>query len=1790
TTTGLASMSVETVGISGSVFSGGHTNADISVSNHGEDDLAFRLSPSIDAFPGDYPAMVKSRLFAIKPQSQTIVELSTQTGLVVRSLSVPEKSITDGSLAYDGTYLYYGSPSGMIYLLNSESGAVVRSFSIPNTAGITGLAWTGKYLYCTFSYAQYSPYNNKIVEIDPAGSVHNVIDINAKYMTGGGKRNSLFVLNEAAYQLIEINPADGRLLSTIPYPGTVRGLAYSGVNDLLYVADLYAISVVDPSSMRIINGIGNDEYRSLASDGYAPNWLFTDEQVYSVPPGGSVNVSVQFVANGLNTGQYFGSVLVIPVVETILPASVPAVLQVTGGPDLKIPNTLNFGDQFMGFPVDSVMDIQNHGFGDLVISNILSSSPLVAVSLSSTTLRTGEKIAMNVSVASNTPGPINADIQFSSNDPDEPILHLPLTVKIMPSPDFELTPSSITGNLGSGSSSSAQLSLTNTGLTTLHWRLLLDGTTSPGYGSGSKSSGGITLPDSIEYLLRQPAPELLKWMIYEENSGYLFAGSYLNSLFKYDIQNDAWFPQGRVVSDVSGTGVSFDWKLFLGGTQLNVYSIASNTWSFLPLPEPGNAETIATDGQVLYVSIGKSFYRYSPVNDIWTRLADSPASLGGSSYHSGVIVAHINRSLDFSGDGKTVLYKYFVETNSWILSDPIPGMVGPGSVIDPASGKYYALTNTSVLSVLDIRKGSWYKTFVPATAYNPYVFAGHKELSGIYLAGERNLVYYPTEPASNWLTASLNSGNLAPGSSQVIDLELDAKGLFAGAYTSNLTVVCDKPVIKKSIPLSLNVTGSPDIAVKVYWATKGSPEISIGEQRALMLDIRNNGTATLHIASISADHPDFTPSINSLTLPIGEKATIYLFFKPTLPGPQTGTFTITSDDPDESSLTYSFSAIAGLPPHVAVVPSSVTVSLIAGDVQPIDFTLSNSGGLNAQVYMANDWQSWSLNPTSAFGLVEPGQVSTIQLSIDAAGKAPGTYNGTLFMTYGGPDTYVPIPATIEVTTDAPGIRTERRIVDFGNQYVGRNSDNSLKVENAGTLPLIISSVTSDISDFRTDLSGPLTILPGSFVDLGLHFFPQSEKTYSGHLTLTTNDPTDPSYIVSLVGVSHVFPSIVVSPASISESMSTDQISSLTVSILNPSTTSAQLNFFTETTLSPAGKDPVMKFPGTFVEGALIPDKLIAMFHEPGSEFIRAIVDNGFTNYIYDYGNGNWSKIDFNPLSDVSSPCGVTMLRSKIYLANPSDSLSIIVFDPRINDVSYIDNLLGSRTGTISTDGNSIYLGGGGKFMSLNPKDEIWTNLPIPTIQLDGKGGLSYFNGYIYAHEGTGNGFARYSIADGSWERLLSMPGIGGPGSAIDTKRQRFYTHGVNHTGDIFEYDIRSGKWSVIHLQGRDFSDVDMVYFPGPVDEGLYIAVRSTGSPFILRYQPIDQNSWLGISGSSEIVAPGETKYVTIQLDAKDLNTGTYNGSLGILCNGSNAGSIPVTLQVTNPGPSIVIPSMITGTVIYNIVYTTTMTIRNNGNSVLNWAFTGSLPNWLSMDKSFGSLDPSGTTDIILTVGSNAPSYPTYTLTTKSNDRFAPHLQTELKLASRVNNSPQIRNVPNQLLFLADGKPLHLDMTLIASDLDNDPMTFQAYSSNPAVASTTVDKDQVFITPLSAGTTDISINALDTYNGFGHTGFSVRVFGPTITTGLEPVRINVMLVSPNPFNHDFKVLYGVLDPVRSMIKVIDDSGRTVIETKEIQEYEGLNEIQFDGSRLSSGLYNCLLIRNGQFVQSIRIVKN
>jgi len=167
-------------------------------------------------------------------------------------------------------------------------------------------------------------------------------------------------------------------------------------------------------------------------------------------------------------------------------------------------------------------------------------------------------------------------------------------------------------------------------------------------------------------------------------------------------------------------------------------------------------------------------------------------------------------------------------------------------------------------------------------------------------------------------------------------------------------------------------------------------------------------------------------------------------------------------------------------------------------------------------------QAASSNP--AFGLsgvalpMAVGTGQTGNFTVAVTPTATGTLTGTLTLqgSDGAPPATVSLSAT--AVASAPQISLSSTSIQFGTVGVGSTSNLNLTISNPGSADLTISMISVAGTGFGVSgITTPKTVTAGQSISAGVTFQPTGGGGVSGTLTITSNDPANPTTTVALAG-------------------------------------------------------------------------------------------------------------------------------------------------------------------------------------------------------------------------------------------------------------------------------------------------------------------------------------------------------------------------------------------------------------------------------------------------------------------------------------------------------------------------------------------------------------------------------------------------------------------------------------------------------------------------------------------------
>lgn len=177
------------------------------------------------------------------------------------------------------------------------------------------------------------------------------------------------------------------------------------------------------------------------------------------------------------------------------------------------------------------------------------------------------------------------------------------------------------------------------------------------------------------------------------------------------------------------------------------------------------------------------------------------------------------------------------------------------------------------------------------------------------------------------------------------------------------------------------IDGAAGPSIDVTPAALDFGSVAVGQSKELMITIRNSGSAMLTISFLSSTNARFVPAGSApISLTIGASATLAVRFTPTTAGAQTGTLTLSSNDPVRPSATVALDGSGAPPPAACVTSPTGLVSWWAADGNSSDAVGGNAGMLQGGATFAagQTGQSFNLNGTS--GYVQVGSPANLRLT------------------------------------------------------------------------------------------------------------------------------------------------------------------------------------------------------------------------------------------------------------------------------------------------------------------------------------------------------------------------------------------------------------------------------------------------------------------------------------------------------------------------------------------------------------------------------------------------------------------------------------------------------------------------------------------------------------------------------------------------------------------------------------------------------------------------------------------
>jgi Protein of unknown function (DUF1573) len=393
---------------------------------------------------------------------------------------------------------------------------------------------------------------------------------------------------------------------------------------------------------------------------------------------------------------------------------------------------------------------------------------------------------------------------------------------------------------------------------------------------------------------------------------------------------------------------------------------------------------------------------------------------------------------------------------------------------------------------------------------------------------------------------------IAPGGSTTFRVRLQSN--TPGTYSGTVSISSDDI---NNNPFTFTVTGTvtgPVISVQqgTTLVANGSTftfpsSTPAGVPTSVLFTIYNTGSATLNISNSTTlvSGNGFSEIYNApASIPAGGNGVFRVRLQSATAGTYSGTVSISSDDLNHNPYTFTVSGtvtaagVIGVQAGSTVIANGSTFTFPSSTPAPVPvsvlFTITNSGAATLTIS----------NPTTLVSGNGFSEIVNAPSTIDANGGSgvfrvrlqsatPNTYTGTVTIQSSDPVTPT-FSFTIQGTvTPAPaiGVLQGSTAVANGSTFTfpatpaGTAETVSFTITNTGSAPLNLSNPAALVSGtgFSQTQTPTTPVAAGGSTSFAVQLLANSGGSYTGTVTIASDDPLQPSYSFTVAGTVNLAP-------------------------------------------------------------------------------------------------------------------------------------------------------------------------------------------------------------------------------------------------------------------------------------------------------------------------------------------------------------------------------------------------------------------------------------------------------------------------------------------------------------------------------------------------------------------------------------------------------------------------------------------------------------------------------------------
>ncbi len=794
--------------------------------------------------------------------------------------------------------------------------------------------------------------------------------------------------------------------------------------------------------------------------------LTFDTTTFTVEPGGSRTVTVTFPSS--TEGTFSGNITIssndpdratqtLSVSVTVQPPPVPAIsVQQTA---------VDFGTVAFAQPVQQTITITNTGTASLMITGIQSNVAGLTFEPSTFTVESGGSQTVTVRFPSSTEGTFSGLITISSNDPERATqtLSVSVTVQPPPVPVIAIQETAVDfGTVAFAQQVQQTITIRNTGTASLEI-------------TGIESDGNVSgLTFDTTMFTVEPNGSRTVTVTFPSSVEGTFSGNITissndpNSGTQTLSVSVIVQPPPVPVISVQQTAVNFD-PIVAGQTGEQTITIENMGTADLEITG------IKGEGDVSGLMFDPVMFTLSP-DSSRTVTVTFPSSMEGT--FSGLITISSN---DPNSGTQTLSVSVIVQP------PPVPVLVMQETAIDFGTVAFaqpvqqmITITNTGTADL---------------------------EITGIESDGD-----------VSGLTFDPVMFTLAPDSSQTVTITFPSS--VEGEFSGNITISSNDPDrATQTLSVSVIVQAAPVPALVVQETAIDFGTVAFTQSIQETFTVQNTGTAPLEITGIESDVPGLTFDTSMFTLEPGGSQMVTVTFPSSMEGTFSGLITISSNDPDRAKHTVSVSVIVQPPPVpvLAIQERAVDFGTVAF-AQPVQqmITITNTGTAPLEITGIESDVSELTFDTTMFTL-EPNGSRTVTVTFPSSTE--GTFSGSINISSNDPDraTQTLSVSVIVQAAPVPAISVQQTAIDFGTVAFAQPVQQTITIRNTGTAPLEITGIESDVSGLTFDTT-MFTLEPNGSQTVTVTFPSSAEGTFSGSITILSNDPDRATQTLSVSGI------------------------------------------------------------------------------------------------------------------------------------------------------------------------------------------------------------------------------------------------------------------------------------------------------------------------------------------------------------------------------------------------------------------------------------------------------------------------------------------------------------------------------------------------------------------------------------------------------------------------------------------------------------------------------------------------